>query len=70
MSVYPNLTREMRDNKVSTETLASFLGLKKGALYRRLRGETEWKLSEVVQICEYFNNYDAGQLFLRLYTKT
>lgn len=70
MSIYPNLTLKMKVNKVSAETLAAKLGMKKSALYRRLRGETEWRLSEVVEICEFFDNYDAGELFLRLNTKT
>ncbi len=70
MTIYPNLTRELKNRKIAVEALAQDLGLSRSAMYRRLNGSTEWTLSEVVSICQYLENFDINTLFLRLHTKT
>ena len=65
MSVYPNLTRELKNRKITVKDLAVILGISKSSAYRRLNGETEWRLTEIVSICQYLENFDANTLFLR-----
>ena len=67
--VFPNLTRAIIDNNLSYAKLAAAVGMSKSAMYRRLSGEADWKLHEVVNICQFLNIDDAVELFLRLDTK-
>lgn len=68
--VYPNLIAEMTRRKITAATLASVVDLSTSAVYRRLRGETDWKLPEVIRLCQYLDNSNASELFLRLNIKT
>ena len=67
---YPNLTRALKEQDLTQAQFALILGISKATLQRRLNGESEWKLHEVAQICQYFERWDASQLFLRLDTKS
>lgn len=69
-SVYPNLDVEIQKRNISYRKLADQVGLTKYAMYRRINGQTDFKLSEIVRICQILENLDAEQLFLRLHTKT
>lgn len=69
-TVYPNLDAEIQKQNMSYRKLASLVGLSKYAMYRRINGQTDFKLTEVVRICQVLENLDANQLFLRLHTKT
>lgn len=67
--IFPNLTRELIGRNLSYAKLAAAVGMSKSAMYRRLGGKSDWKLHEVVNICQYLNVDDAVELFLRLDTK-
>lgn len=68
--VYPNLDTELQKQNISYQKLASLVGLSKYAMYRRVNGQTDFKLTEIVRICHVLKTLDATQLFLRLNTKT
>lgn len=67
-AVYPNLIREIEQDKLSITTISKLLHVSKSTVYRRLQGATNWKLWEVGKICQYLDNSDATELFLRLDT--
>ena len=70
MTIYPNLTRELKNRKLTVEIMAEDLGYSRSAMYRRMNGSIDWTLSEIVAICQYLENFDINTLFLRLHTKT
>lgn len=63
--VYPNLVRLMNDRGMNYRKLADILNISELAAYRRLRGSTEWKLPEVMRLCQYFGTSDTAWLFER-----
>lgn len=65
-SIYPNLVAAVSANNLTFPKLAKAIGMPKTTLYRRISGETEWKLHEVLRICEALCHYDVNHLFLRL----
>ena len=65
-TIYPNLDQEIRGLGLSYARLAKEVGLSKSAIYRRISGQTDFKLTEVVHICQFLENLDATWLFLRL----
>ena len=67
--VFPNLTYALVERKISYAQLAAAVGMSKSSMYRRLSGKSDWKLHEIVNICQYLNIDDAVELFLRLDTK-
>lgn len=67
-NIYPNLTNKMAQTRTSVSDLADYLGINLRSMYRRLSGETEFKVIEVINICQYFNEYNAVELFVRLDT--
>ena len=69
-TVYPNLDVEIQKRDISYPKLAKLAGLSKYAMYRRITGQTDFKVTEVVCICQVLENLDASQLFLRLNTNT
>ena len=69
-SVYPNLTNTMNCRNINYIDLSEAIGLSPIATYRRIVGSVEWKLSEVIKVCKYFDNSNATWLFLRLDTKS
>lgn len=66
--VYPNLDREIKGRGLNYSKLATAVGLSKSAMYRRISGETDFKISEAVRICQHLGDLDANWLFLRLDT--
>lgn len=65
-NLYPNLASELQAHNLTNAIFAKMIGMAKTTLYRRFSGETEWKLHEVVTICEVLDCYDVKYLFLRL----
>lgn len=65
-NLYPNLASELQAHNLTNAIFAKMIGMAKTTLYRRLCGETEWKLHEVVTICGILDNNDVQHLFLRL----
>ena len=61
--VYPNLVSAMKERCLDYKDLADVLGISEYAAYRRLRGFSEWKLPEVVCLCQYFSASDISLLF-------
>lgn len=68
--IYPNLIREMMSRNITAATIAPVIEVSTSAVYRRLRGETDWKLPEVIRLCQFFDNSNASELFLRLDIKS
>ena len=46
--IYPNLASELKARNLSFVKLAKIIGMAKTTMYRRLCGESEWKLHEVL----------------------
>lgn len=65
-SVYPNLDDQIKKQRLSYTALARIAGISRSGLYRRLWGETNWKLPEAIRICKHFNYYDVNTLFFRI----
>ena len=65
-NIYPNLANKLSQTSVSVSELADYLGINLRSMYRRLSGETEFKVIEVIKICQYFDEYNAVELFVRL----
>lgn len=64
--IYPNLDQEIKGLGLNYSELAKEVGISKSAIYRRISGQTDFKLTEVVKICQFLENSDATWLFLRL----
>jgi hypothetical protein len=64
--IYPYLCQKMREVGLTTTRLAEELNLQECVLLSRLRGESEWKLHEVVAICCLLNTSDIDLLFVQL----
>lgn len=62
-SKYPILDTLMAERNIKYPELGEAIGLEKMAVYRRLKGLTEWKLPEVLAVCQYFNNPNATYVF-------
>ena len=67
-NIYPNLAEKMLKTDTSVSELADYLEINLRSMYRRLSGETEFKVIEVIKICQYFNEFDVVELFVRLDT--
>lgn len=61
--VYPNLVQVMKERGMGYRDLAGVLSISEYAAYRRLRGFTGWKWSEIIQLCQYFDVSDTAWLF-------
>lgn len=60
---YPNLCRELNRHGISNEFLAERLNLSERSLLEKLRGDSDWTLSEVIHICKMVANFDIDFLF-------
>ena len=67
---YPILTRELKKHGLTQTQLADLLGVSRSTIQRRMNGESDWKVHEVVQICQFLQRWDSDQLFLQLDTKS
>lgn len=57
-SKYPKLVNVMRENKITYVKLANILGIQPYSVYRKIKGRTDWTISEVETLCEHLNkNY-------------
>lgn len=59
---YPELEAEMAKRGHSQKDLSKIVGLNEGSISRRLSGEKEWKLSEILKVCEAY-----GKSFYELF---
>ncbi len=56
---YPNLVGEMARHGDTQRTIADLLSTSYNSIWRRLTGRTEWSISEIDKLCEYYHkNYD------------
>lgn len=62
--IYSNLIAEMARKKITQKKLGEMLGLTNVAIHQRLYGTTEWKLSEICYLMNYFK-LDFDYLFER-----
>ena len=67
-NIYPNLADKMLETDTNVADLAAYLKINLRSMYRRLSGQTEFKVIEVIKICQYFNVYNVVELFVRLDT--
>lgn len=57
-SKYPKLVNVMRENNITYVKLANILGIQPYSVYRKVKGRTDWTISEVEKLCEHLNkNY-------------
>ena len=63
--IYPNIVSEMEKRGLDYRDLAGSLNISEHAAYRRMRGFAEWKLNEIVNLCQYFEVSDTAWLFER-----
>jgi plasmid maintenance system antidote protein VapI len=61
--VYPNIASEMEKRGLDYRDLADVLGISEHAAYRRLRGLSDWKLNEIVNLGQFFEVSDTAWLF-------
>ena len=59
---YPELMAELGRRGEGQKTLAMLLNLNQATVSRKLAGISEWTISEIEILCEYFNK-DYYQLF-------
>jgi hypothetical protein len=64
--VYPNLCKELDYAGITTSCLAEKLNISEYALRSKLSGNTEWTLTEAINICKILKNTDVHFLFLQL----
>lgn len=64
--VYPNLEKKLSERGLDYRDLARVIDVSELGTYRRMRGDTEWKLPEVMKICKFLCCKNASQLFERL----
>ena len=69
-ALYPNLTCSLNTQNITYSQLAKAIGMSKTAIYRRKNGLIEWKLPEIVRICQFLGIEDAVWLFLRFDDKS
>jgi predicted transcriptional regulator len=60
------LEKKLSELGLDYRDLAHVIGVSELGTYRRMRGDTDWKLPEVIKICEWLNYLNASQLFERL----
>ena len=55
---YPELLGEMAKHGDTQKSLAKLLGITYSSVSRRLSGKSEWSISEIDILCEYYDkNY-------------
>lgn len=52
---YPELVGEMAKHGDTQESIGKLLGLAYSSVCRRLTGKTEWSISEIDKLCDYYN---------------
>lgn len=64
-SIFPNLDSELARRNMHYRQLAPIAGVSEMQMYRRLRGQTNWRLNEAVKVCLFLENPDVNNLFAR-----
>ena len=64
-SIFPNIDSELNKRNMHYRDLARIAEISDLQMYRRLRGQTNWRLVEVMKICRFFEYYDIDTLFAR-----
>jgi predicted transcriptional regulator len=59
---YPNLVAEMARRGETQRTISKLLNLTNNSVHRKMTGKSEWTISEIEILCEYFNK-DYDELF-------
>lgn len=59
---YPELVGEMAKHGHTQKTLGELIGVSYPCISRRLSGETEWNISDIEKICEFYKK-DYYELF-------
>lgn len=54
-NIYPKLRSRMAYQNHTTTTLSELLGISDDSIRRRLRGDVEFELTEIVKILEFYN---------------
>lgn len=65
-SVYPNLDSLMEERGIDYLDLARETGIGDTTMYRRMKGTSDLKLKEVLEICKYFDNFNTEWMFMRI----
>lgn len=60
------LKGKMAENQINQAQLADAIGISENSLSRKLLGKREFRLSEVVNICEVLNIKNPRQIFFDL----
>lgn len=61
--MFPNLRAEMARKRYTITRLAAELGITRKGLDNKLSGKTEFKLGEILKICEILGVNDVNYLF-------
>lgn len=61
--MYPVLREQLSEQHVSITELAQKLGLSESSIYRRLRGEISWRLTEIIAVAMMLNYPEPLRLF-------
>ena len=64
-SIFPNLDSELARRKMHYRELAPVAGVSEMQMYRRMKGQTNWRLNEAVKVCLFLENPDVNNLFAR-----
>jgi hypothetical protein len=64
-SLYPNLDSELSRRNLNYRDLAPVVGVSEMQMYRRLRGQTNWRLDEAVKVWWFLDSPDVSSLFAR-----
>ncbi len=62
-SIYPVLDKALAEKSMTYTDLAEAVGVSHMGMYRRLRGITQFRLPEVIYICQLFPGYTVAELF-------
>lgn len=61
--MYPVLREQLSEQHKTVAELAQEVGLSESSVYRRLRGEISWRLTEIIAVAMALNYPDALRLF-------
>ena len=70
INLYPVLRQYMNRAGVSWSEMAAIAGVHNMVFHLRMWGIMQWKLTEVLRICCFFNTPDAEHLFVRNHSKS
>ena len=59
-----NLKAEMAKFNIGITALSEAIGITRQCLYNKISGKTDWRLTEMVKIYQFFNQYENIELDL------